>query len=418
MVNVSFDPNTKIIEVTDAPPANNIQTLDFLNDVYSEAKRQWLSDLTLRKHIFPIKAIGGDPITDVQNLGTTFFLLDDWKLRAYNQSGHTLRVIGNVSTQELDGSYDADSIKFDFVGGVQIENEVSNIVDSSVARLDLAQLLEAIYIDIANGVAGTDEGIGTPTNPVNNIADARVIADRENLRAFKLSGNITLDQSYEDWNFQGLTANINNVISLNGQSVDNSKFQDVVLDGTMSGIIECDHVGFQDVVDFDGVAFDSGVLSSIELAEGSFTVFTRCISGVAGNTKPLVSFNAGANPIGACNIRGWDGGIEVTNLNHVDEVVTIDMNSGRCKIASSCTAGEVVVGGVGSLDDQSAGATVIDYSLVDAEKLTRILDLMEADESITNTEAFKYLRGTTDVLLQKLVSGSGITGTITLTDPP
>jgi hypothetical protein len=81
---------------------------------------------------------------------------------------------------------------------------VSNLVDSSVARLDLTQLLEGVHIDTTNGTAGTEEGKGTPTNPVNNVTDARIIANRDNLRAYVIVGSsITLNQDHIGWAFRG-----------------------------------------------------------------------------------------------------------------------------------------------------------------------------------------------------------------------
>lgn len=90
----------------------------------------------------------------------------------------------------------------------------------------------------------------------------------------------------------------------------------------------------------------------------------------------------------AVNLTGANNNIsDVTNVNQVS-------------IRASNSAG-LIQAGSGLTPEEQA-------------RLLLILELLEADEIFTPSQATKYRKGTTDVLLQKTVSGGSLSGTITI----
>lgn len=119
---VSFDPLTRIIQITEAP-VNGETVLDFGKWVYSDGKHDWIANESLRKLRFPIEVTGGQLLPSGDFLDSTFFLDPSWKIRPYEMD-HRLIFVGNVY------SPDGSTIFVDTVGNwrVIIEQSLSSIV--------------------------------------------------------------------------------------------------------------------------------------------------------------------------------------------------------------------------------------------------------------------------------------------------
>lgn len=95
---VTFDATNRRIVVTTVP-VSGTTILDFSADIYSAGKGDWLSDSTLSKLIFPIRAIGGDSLPGGLKYDSTYFLKTPWKVLPHD-SDHELVIKGNVFTDD------------------------------------------------------------------------------------------------------------------------------------------------------------------------------------------------------------------------------------------------------------------------------------------------------------------------------
>lgn len=93
----TFDGNTKIISL------NTGITLFTITDLYSDWKR-WVATSDNAKFQPAFRYVGGDPTIPGQSLGTTYFLLNSWKIRPYNAE-HTLIVEGNIFTDDQSSAF-------------------------------------------------------------------------------------------------------------------------------------------------------------------------------------------------------------------------------------------------------------------------------------------------------------------------
>lgn len=98
---VTFNEITKVIEIDEAPDGNGDVLIDVKVDLYSDGKEDWVAAESLRKFYFPIEAEGGKPLPGEKDLGSTFFLASDWKIRPYD-ADHRLIIDGNLYA--VDGS--------------------------------------------------------------------------------------------------------------------------------------------------------------------------------------------------------------------------------------------------------------------------------------------------------------------------
>jgi len=85
-----------------------------------------------------------------------------------------------------------------------------------------------------------------------------------------------------------------------------------------------------------------------------------CHSHTPGESAPTMDFVGAGRTL---NLRGFSGGMAVTNMTSADNVATLDFIAGQIIIESSCTAGTLVYrGNVFPINDNSAGTTVINNS--------------------------------------------------------
>lgn len=331
-----------------------ITEIDVEQDLYSDWKEEvQLADNS--KYPIAFRSVGGDPISGTQDLGSTFFLLNGWTIRP-QEADHQLDITGNLFTDPAGNPLIVPTLG-DFT--VLVNTFVSNLVDAQVARLDLVQLLQSVYIDVVNGEAGTDEGIGTPTRPVNNIADAFTIASRDNLFSYHIRGDITLDRDYLNWTFIG-AGEINSELTFGGWSINGSSFKGFTLTGTMTGRAEFAQCDLENITGLDAHARSCGLgAGTLSLANNAIIVLSDCYSEVAGTNTPIVSYGTNCT----VNLRNYSGGIQINN--HTAGCITsLGLDPGHGNIHSSSTGGTIVVRGVGQLTDNSAGATIITEGLV------------------------------------------------------
>jgi hypothetical protein len=259
---------------------------------------------------------------------------------------------------------------------------------SSATITDLDELLQQIRLGTFRGAVHIDDvsgaplvtavadsfPLGTPGTPVDNITDARTIADFYNLRAYHVeNGNLTLDAAHADWTFVGSTGPFNSTITLGGFSVNSSVFERLTVTGTGLGTVGATDCVIDDLTGCSIGAQTTGFLGTTTLPAGGFLTAVLGFSSVPGTATPVVVFGAGG---GAIQLRGWSGGIELQGSDNALHASSVDLMSGRLVLGATNTNGVIVVRGAGHLDDTTAGATVVKLGLVDAEELTQVRKLM------------------------------------------
>lgn len=91
---VTFDGPNKVITEISAAGDNELDVVE----IYSEWK-DWVRVSDNAKFEPAFAVTGGDPITATQNLGSTFFLENGWRIRPA-ELDHKLTLVGNLFTRE------------------------------------------------------------------------------------------------------------------------------------------------------------------------------------------------------------------------------------------------------------------------------------------------------------------------------
>jgi hypothetical protein len=175
---VTFDPvSLLIVEIDTATPINTISA----QEIYSEWKDWLLADPSRLGAPQAFTPIGGDPISETNNLGVTLFLENGWRIRPAEYS-HKLIVQGNVYPRE------GGSIFVSTVGSFNVHTEtvVSNLIEQTVVGgIDQATVQAAM----------TAQGYTTGRAPKIDNLDAALSSVAAAVWARVVDGTITAAES-------------------------------------------------------------------------------------------------------------------------------------------------------------------------------------------------------------------------------
>lgn len=165
---VNFDPTSLRIVEIGVGGDNEID----IREIYSEWKDWQLADPLRMGYPPAFRVVGGDPISDTESLGSTFFLLDPWKIRPA-ELDHQLTLVGNLFTDPA-----GESPIVPTLGGytVDVSLKISTLVESvsgGSGGLTSQQTAAAVWgaLSSAHADPGTfGEALGTLD--VNAVADA------------------------------------------------------------------------------------------------------------------------------------------------------------------------------------------------------------------------------------------------------
>lgn len=91
------DATNKVLVMTQAPDVDGFVNLNVQEEVWSDLIIDWEADVDLRRHTFPVIAIGGQTISSGK-LGTTYVLADPWHIHPY-EADHVFNIDGNLFTE-------------------------------------------------------------------------------------------------------------------------------------------------------------------------------------------------------------------------------------------------------------------------------------------------------------------------------
>lgn len=237
----------------------------------------------------------------------------------------------------------------------------------------------AVHIDDGNqngnAQAGTEFPVGTPRVPVDNFADALLIADINGFQHIQLMTDATLPAGpdFTGYIFVGKSKRRTTLTVPTGATVDNCEFDNMSLTGTLDGVSLVVNCTVYAILDFDGEMDLCGLSGDVTLNAGGFGEFINCHSEVAGDLTPKIDVGTAA-----CLGRDYSGGIEFINKTGT-AAFSWDMDSGQIIVADTCTAGSVTLRGVAKWANKAtyAGTTTVNNELLTGTDLQSLRKLMQ-----------------------------------------
>ena len=265
-----------------------------------------------------------------------------------------------------DGSYNVNVVGGNSnVSDVTVKNSVGVNTANSAGLQDSVSLQAASFgghvtVDTVNGITGTQFPRGTQRTPVNNIADAIVIAEAQGLSRILLIEDITLSSAdlTDGYIFYAERAGV--VVTIEAAAdVTNCSFESVGVTGTLDSNNRFYACEVFDATSLQATIVDCVITGTLTLA-GGLTALINCASGVPGSgpgeTPEIDMGGSGSNLLA----RDYSGGLEISNLSDANSDISLDFDSGRLVVASTVTDGTVTARGVlAVIEDNSTGSAVV-----------------------------------------------------------
>lgn len=235
-------------------------------------------------------------------------------------------------------------------------------------ELQLSSFGRHVALSPATGVPGTKFPIGTDSNPVNNLADAKLILAEREISSILLTGTLVVGpgDDISDISFAG-TNSLSSVVAMAPTCVtERAYFRDMIITGTINGSIFCENTGLSNVINI-GSDDEPTVLNECILLEGTVGLrnglstpkniqIADCVAGVSSGTGITFDYN-GSDSLVA--FRKFSGCLKISN-HTVAQESAIEFDAGDLVIENSCTDGTVLVRGVASITDNSTGTFTLD----------------------------------------------------------
>ncbi|MCD6436633.1 MAG: right-handed parallel beta-helix repeat-containing protein [Clostridiales bacterium] len=176
-----------------------------------------------------------------------------------------------------------------------------------------------VMVDTSNPSAdstGNLYPIGTSGHPVDNMIDAKIIADRNHINTFNIYGDVTLEEDLYGYVFMAHSPDVVS-INLNGQIISNSTFQNAKIRGYGTGrfrALDCEFdTGFPQDMDCQ---LENCILNGTFIAASGAT-----INGDRCSSPSFCSFDL--NMTGNLGFANFSGVLEISNQNYAGGVVGV-----------------------------------------------------------------------------------------------
>lgn len=292
-------------------------------------------------------------------VGITVTLID-WKLKFEDRPGPDW-VICNATGGNL---VTYDTTLGTYVNPIEPASYVTVIITASssatlqeLSTLQYSSFGGGVTVDITSSYSGTTFPVGTPQQPVNNLADAMLIAVERGFGSIYILGNITIDTSgnYDHMVFIGESQTKSTLTISAGASVIGCEFRDATILGVLDGNSLIQNCVLSDL------EYVYGIIIECILEAGTITLggtnpahFLDCWAGATEATWPIIDCGGSGQ---ALALQNYNGRMKITNKTGT-ETVSITLNAGQIWLDSTVTNGTIDISGVGTVIDDSTGATV------------------------------------------------------------
>ncbi|MEA2038098.1 MAG: hypothetical protein U9O94_11425, partial [Nanoarchaeota archaeon] len=349
-ISVNWNLSPRIITVASPSTALTMQDLyDTMRDV----------EYTQMDESYIIAGAGGEPLGGGVLVGLTLTLNNAkvaFEARPGPEYVQCYLTGGNLVSTDING--DPTSAVEPTAFTQIIQSNSSSATQTDLAAIQFASFGGGVTVDETSSNAGTEYPIGNLEYPVNNIADARIIAAHRGFKTMFIRGNIILNggDNISDFLLQAENATRSTIIINDAALTDNCEIQEAFITGILDNGIIIRKCVIQDLSYLNGVVWNC-VLNpgTITLGNNSTGHFLDCFSGVPGTGTPTIDCGGSGQSLA---MRNYNGGVKLTNKTGTDSV-SIDLNSGQIKLdpdpITGVINGTIVCRGTGKVINADTG---------------------------------------------------------------
>jgi hypothetical protein len=347
-----------------------------VDDMYSRWY-DWMVSSDNAKFPLAFRTVGGDSISNVKNLGITFFIMNGWRI-VPQSSNHRLTINGNLFTDPF-GDSPVNTIEG---YSIIVEYSVSNLVDSTLAQMseiEYSSFGGGVTVDMASSYSGTDYPVGTPRQPVNNMIDGLIIAKERGFTSFFILGDILLDasQDFSLMSFYGDSKDKTTITVADDANVYRCDFYSATLTGILDGQCKIRDCVVSNVNYISGFIEECVLQGTIQLGGGASAYFLDCYAGSNYGEPPTIDLGGSGQTLVMQNFNGY---IKWKNKTGIEQA-NASLNAGWVIVEDTVSDGEVNIIGVGVVEDFSTGSAIVNtQNLMSKQTITEIiLDTIHID---------------------------------------
>jgi len=309
---------------------------------------------TTHNHVAPI-GVGGVTLARVVEIINNYTVTFEDGQYAVNLSGANTNLADKVNVNQV---------------SVRSANSAGLVQTSEI---EYSSFQNSVSLDVVNGGAGQAYPLGTAQFPVNNLADAKFIAQLRGFDTIKVKGDFTFGvaDTIDNFEFIGQSLTKTHIGLTNEAVITNCIFRDATISGFLDGdsnLIDCRLEGIN-YVDGNVTGCEIGVGDII--LNGQLAVLVNCYSGIPGglaNQTATIDLGGGGTDL---IVRNYTGGMTLKNHTFGDDDVSVDILSGQIVFDETITSGTYVVRGVGKVVNNSSGTAIVNVEVLDSQNINR-----------------------------------------------
>jgi len=231
------------------------------------------------------------------------------------------------------------------------------------AAIEYGEYGGGVTIDVINGSSGVIYPIGTPRKPVNNITDALFICTVRGFNVINVIGNLTLQSGdiVSGYHIRGSGAGFNSpkttITFVSGCVGSNTTYEKCNIVGRQGGESMYNECIIGNITNTHCEFDHCGLVGPVQVVSSGWTAGHTTTLNNCYTTQDWFVVDYANSPIHQ-TYTNFSGKIKFTNITHANASVVIMFDAGTIWIDSTCTAGSIVVRGIGDMIDDSNGTTV------------------------------------------------------------
>ena len=286
-----------------------------------------------------------------------------------NTAGTNITVDMTSGKVILDSTCSSGTHTFRGVGLLDDHSTGTAVVDATgLVSADLIQAASfngCVSINTSSSESGTQFPAGNAANPVNNLTSAKVIALARGLNTIRVFGNLTIGagDNINDLIFVGSGQRTTTLTLTSGCTTDNSVFKDMTISGEQNGETSYERCEIGELSNVCCFFSECRIIGPLRLssAASDLVVARNCYSSGDASAAPLI-IDLNGSPVSVA-LSVFSGSLQIQNFNKNPGAgaVTVNIQSGRITIDSSCTKGSIYIRGTCEIINNAAG-TVVDLA--------------------------------------------------------
>lgn len=286
----------------------------------------------------------------------------------FNSRGSKIEILPSNTAGTIRITGVSDNSVVDNSEGATIDiNTLSASATKLNDTLEKIDYNDEIHINTNSGFTGTSYPVGTAKYPVNNLTDAKEIAEANNIYMFHVHSDLTISLNMSGgYVFEGHTGG--ELLTFIGANLSQAYFKNFYVTGDLGGYLaRFEKCRMSGVTNFVGSLWECIIFDDIEVTEGNEFLFRNChtasYSAINEDTStPVLRLGTiadGKTIVG--NIRGWHGPLQIANMDNALKSLTLHADSGYVIIDSSNTDGFLYMQGIkynSVIDQRPAGSNL------------------------------------------------------------